>query len=368
MGGQNTSVTEQGIGGNTRPLYLFSRSEGVIIHFSTMEASNCHICLEPFTTCRCLEDIATNASSQSTSGSRASADTTSRARHWCFTLNGPTEEELSNISGISAASPACMYLVYQLERGAQGRPHLQGYIEFNSAQRFNAVKRLISPRIHLEVRRGTRQQARDYCMKTATRIDGPWEFGTWHEIGQGRRTDLGDIRDKIKSGATEIDLWEDHFNSMARNYRAIDRYRGLVSVPRDSEPMVHILYGPTGTGKSRWAFDTFPGAYWKSQDNWWDEYDKHETVIFDEFYGWIKFSLLLRICDRYPLRMERKGGFVNFKSKTLIFTTNKKPEEWYPNISNFDAFIRRVNIWHYMPEKDTHHTVTNYDTFKRLID
>ena len=38
--------------------------------------------------------------------------------------------------------------------------------------------------IHLEIRRGTQQQARDYCQKHDTRVDGPWEYGTPHKAGK----------------------------------------------------------------------------------------------------------------------------------------------------------------------------------------
>lgn len=332
------------------------------------EDLNCAICNQNYSACRCLEESASTVNSQSTSGQRASEDTQSRARHWCFTLNNPTEAELSTLSTISVTSPGLMYMVYQLEEGLNGTRHVQGYIEFNAAQRFTTVKRLISPRIHLEKRRGSREQARRYCMKTESRLEGPFEYGTWIPGGQGRRTDLHEIREAIIGGTSTTELWDSHFPTMVRNYRAIDRYRSIKSVPRDTPAMVHVLYGPTGTGKSKWCHETFPGAYWKSQDQWWDEYDNQETVIFDEYYGWIKFSLLLRICDRYPLRLERKGGFINFDSKNLLFTSNVKPEEWYKNINNFDAFVRRVNIWHYLPAKEEHHSVTNYESFKKLID
>lgn len=331
------------------------------------EDLTCVICGNDYSTCRCLEATAATASQQSTTGSRTSGDTQSRARHWCFTLNNPTEQDLLMLSTISARERACTYMVYQLEEGSNGTPHAQGYIEFNRAFRLGTVKRLISPRIHLERRMGTRDQAREYCMKEDGRLDGPFEFGEWLGGGQGRRTDLHELRTQIQTGAREAQLWDDHFATMVRYHRGIDRYRNITSTPRDNEPVVHVLYGPTGTGKSKWCMDTYPRAYWKSQDQWWDDYDNDETVIFDEFYGWIKFSILLRICDRYPLKLERKGGFINFKSKNLIFTSNVKPDEWYKNIQNFEAFIRRVNIWHYFPAKDEHHSVTNYDAFKRLI-
>jgi len=338
------------------------------INMESQDLLQCQVCGEDYTTCQCLEGIADAATSQSTSGS-TSGDTSSRARHWCFTLNNPTQEEKQRLSEISTTSPGFQYMVYQLELGENETEHLQGYIEFRNVVRFNRVKSLISPRIHLEKRRGTREQARDYCMKEETRVDGPFEFGEWvTSRGQGFRTDLVTIRNLVREGKTEAELWEAHFETMVRYHRSIVRYKDVTTIHRDYGPVVHVLYGPTGTGKSKWVTDTFPGAYWKSQDQWWDGYESEESVVFDEFYGWIKYSILLRICDRYPLQLERKGGFVKFRSRNIIFTTNQEPSKWYPNISNFDAFIRRVSVWHYLPTIDDHHTITSYDTFKRLIE
>lgn len=333
-----------------------------------MQLDDCNICGRDYTECRCLEDVAETADRTSISSStHASEATALRGRHWCFTINNPTENEKQILSERWPLSPDCGYMVWQTEEGEEGTRHIQGYVEFTQTRRLSFVKRILGGRAHLERRRGTRDQARTYCMKGESRVDGPFEFGTWRSGGPGRRCDLQEIRERIDAGAAEMELWENHFNTMVRNYRAVREYRHLKSTERDSPPVVHVLYGDTGTGKSRWAQDTFPNAYWKSQDAWWDGYDGQECVIFDEFYGWIKFSVLLRICDRYPLRLERKCGFINFTSKTLIFTSNHEPDSWYQNISNFNAFIRRVTIWHYMPALGEHHTVTNYDAFKRLI-
>ena len=38
---------------------------------------------------------------------------------------------------------------------------------------------------HHEQRRGTRDQARDYCRKVETRVEGPYEFGEWMVTGHG---------------------------------------------------------------------------------------------------------------------------------------------------------------------------------------
>lgn len=125
---------------------------------------------------------------------------------------------------------------------------------------------------------------------------------------------------------------------------AFKEYRLLHSQPRDFKTNVIVIQGPTGTGKSKFVQDEYPGAYWKGRDQWWCGYMQQETVVLDEFYGWIPYDTLLRLCDRYPLDVEVKGGKVNFASKTIIITTNKHPEKWYKDVY-FQAFVRRVDEW-----------------------
>lgn len=83
---------------------------------------------------------------------------------------------------------------------------------------------------------------------------------------------------------------------------------------------------------------------------WFDGYDPnyHQTVLFDDFYGGLKWTELMQIMDRYGHQVHTKGGFVNFKPRFIIFTSNKEPAQWYPKVSvNRDmwpAFLNRVHI------------------------
>jgi len=74
--------------------------------------------------------------------------------------------------------------------------------------------------------------------------------------------------------------------------------------------------------------------------------DEHQTLIVDDFYNNWKFTTWLRVCDRYPTEVHTKGGFLQFLARKLIFTSNRPPDEWYPNIladpRRADSFHRRV--------------------------
>ena len=60
------------------------------------------------------------------------------------------------------------------------------------------------------------------------------------------------------------------------------------------------IWGPTGCGKSRWAYETYPDAYtWADDKDWQDCYNGQETIIIDDFRGNIKFQNLLKMIDRY---------------------------------------------------------------------
>lgn len=116
----------------------------------------------------------------------------SRAKNWVFTLNNPTDEEKDFVSGVIPPNPQVEYLVYGRETGANGTPHLQGFIQFNTRKRLGQVRALLQ-RAHWERARGTPQQASLYCKK-----DGDFdEFGAIVASEQGRRTDFDRLRDFV---------------------------------------------------------------------------------------------------------------------------------------------------------------------------
>lgn len=135
-----------------------------------------------------------------------------------------------------------------------------------------------------------------------------------------------------------------------RHFNNIMEMKHRLDTPRCEPTEALVIWGPPGTGKSRFAYEVFPGAYWKAKGKWWGGYRGQEVVIVDEFYGWIKYDELCRLLDRYPLQVERKGGHINYKPKLMVFTSNKPWEEWY-NLATKpyqgDALRRRISFQYY---------------------
>lgn len=273
-------------------------------------------------------------------------------RAWVFTEH-QWEAMLAGLQ-VDGLPEGIRYIVLQLERCPDtGRLHLQGYVELLSSLRMSSMKSVLSGTAHFELRRGTRDEARDYCMKEETRVDGPWEYGDWRKGGAGARNDLLACKEMLDEGKEDKEIADAHFGSWLRYNRAFAMYKALKGKPRDGQTMVTnlICYGKSGVGKTRWVHEQYPGAFWKSaQNKWWDGYAGQDVVVFDDHNSpWFTWDVLLRILDLYPCGVETKGGMVSLCSTCNIFTTTESPRAWYRSerlVPRFDALLRRLQDPH----------------------
>lgn len=112
----------------------------------------------------------------------------SQSRRWVFTLNNPVAAERQALATLFEDRDNVLYAVTGNEVGENGTPHIQGFVLFGRNKRFNAVRNLLGPRVHIERAIGTSQQAATYCKK-----DGDYlEYGEL-PTSQGRRNDLEEL-------------------------------------------------------------------------------------------------------------------------------------------------------------------------------
>ncbi len=273
-----------------------------------------------------------------------------RLRNVCFTLNNPTAPVLFNEEKMD-------YLIMQLEVGEEGTTHIQGYCELKTQQRLNAVKALLGgPTVHIEARRGTQQQAIDYCKKDDTRAPGsePKEFGTPKK--QGKRNDINAFRDAIILGKRERELiLDDDYCPTVAKYPKLYAKIAAMDPPKRTEDLeVTLLIGPTGLGKTRYVIDKHlddPLFYRIPLSNgtmWYDGYDKHTSVLMDDFAGaasHMTLVTLLQLLDRYPVQVPIKGGHTWYLPTHIYLTSNILPAEWYKwdkRLPQYDALARRI--------------------------
>ncbi len=258
-------------------------------------------------------------------------------RHFCFTLNNPTLTPEALLKELDE-DPRVRYCVFQEEKGedetrGQNTVHYQGYVELKNAQRFAAMHLLI-PRAHWEKRRGTRDQARDYCMKEETRQAGPWECGEF-KSQQGTRTDLLDAIATAQETWSIADVAEQHPETFVKYNRGLSDYIFHVRPARSiaNPPSVHLYFGPTGTGKTKKAYEADANLYSKDPSSmWFDGYHGQNTLLLDDYSGAAsKMSLntMLQLLDRYPVQVPIKGGYAKMTARHIVITTNLHPSVWF---------------------------------------
>jgi len=285
------------------------------------------------------------------------------SRNFIFTLNNPVTNQLP---AQWFADGNVTYVVWQLEKGANGTPHLQGYFQTKKNPKnkngfsLKWCKDNINRMMHIEKRMGTHEQSEEYVTKEDTRLDGPWTLGEYEgqtdAANKKNKANLNDVKALIDEGKTDDELWQSHFSIMTRYHKTFNAYRlSLRNKERAWHTRCLVLYGPPKTGKSRLAQqigDAQGGAFWLRKPksggtDWWDGYNGQKVVVIDEFYGWLPFDMLCRMLDRYPYQVETKGSMLPFLAELVIFTSNVSPRSWYsdeavPN-DRWQAFVRRMS-------------------------
>ena len=102
-------------------------------------------------------------SSNSSIGKSGNTKQISPSKHWCFTFNNYTQDDIKQFQKISSNSSN--KYVFQEEIGEEGTRHLQGYIEFKEKLR---PKNLFDNKIHWEKCRNIKKSIL-YCSKEDTR-------------------------------------------------------------------------------------------------------------------------------------------------------------------------------------------------------
>lgn len=238
------------------------------------------------------------------------------------------------------------YCVYQKEKcPSTDKCHFQGYIELAKPMRIAGVRKLLNCNAHLETKKGTREQARDYCMKEESRVEGPWEFGEW-STGQGARTDLKNVTKMIMEGRPEKEIFEGNPETYIKYHSGISKAIGLMqsNAKHRDELRVFVYWGVPGSGKSyRASMEAGGEAYrWPVGCGEPRGYRGERNVIIEEFNGYILASKMKVILDKYPTTLQVPYGQVAWNPTTIWITSNYDPAKWYQNEVDNQAIMRRI--------------------------
>lgn len=271
-----------------------------------------------------------------------------RFRNFCFTTFN-----LDLNHSVLALDDDIRYLVLQKEKcPTSNREHYQGYCELSNQKRLSTIKDLFDDNtMHVEKRRGTAQEASNYCKKVESRIDGPWEYGTISS--PGRRTDIHAAVEELKANGLRA-VRNNHPVAFVKYYRGFQEMLKFENPPERPGTRIVIFYGPPGTGKSWSARHMFPNAAHVNDNKhgWFDGYTDQKELIIDEFTCQMPLDLMLKLCESTPLRVPVKGSFVPMLASTIVLTTNLNPDELYPLSVAFQSRIHAYGeIFHMVTQR-----------------
>lgn len=281
---------------------------------------------------------------------QATYDADAKRRHTPWTINNWSPEELERVRDYHHNTKSVRYGCWAQEVSTTGTPHLQGYTCWTNSMSLEAFKRKLGGRLHYELYTGgTAQENHDYCAglveKKGNRLNPTFEeYGTLPT--QGDRTDWRRAVDQVRARTPVVDVIAEQPHLLP-TIRALERLATLTrQPPNDRDVRTLYIHGPAGCGKTRAIHEAYPDAYWKPDGPWWDGYEGHSVVVLDDYYGDLPYSQLLRVLDRYPLRLPVKGGFVPAEFTTVLITSNARLDEQYPGIPQPDrreALYRRIH-------------------------
>lgn len=278
---------------------------------------------------------------------------------------------------LSAKLKCKFYALYSEEIcPSTGRAHFQGYLQLEKRKRFSQLIKLI-PKVNFKQAFRSYQENKYYIHKSRPadlalaasdpiKYPYPHSFHLIHEIGEllstgsGSRNDLKEMVEFCKTARSTKELIE-HDGSLYCQFR-----QGLKDIRREYQPIrtgpptVYWFCGPTGSGKSRTAYemakkiDPDHEPYRKNpQTKFWDGYDCQKCVIFEDFrHDQLPFAYLLQLLDRYPCLVDIKGTSSQFTASHIFITCPNDPRAEYTGTNhstnehwsreNIDQLLRRI--------------------------
>jgi len=264
--------------------------------------------------------------------------------------------------GLCLESSFVSYCVAQAEVCPQtARLHIQGYIELTERWTFHRVKQRVfsqyMPGCHASAARGSAAQNTVYCTKPESRVPGTepvvhgepaGDEGETHQAGKA----LDRVYVDIRAGMTMEEIIDKYgFGMYVRHERPLKTAMCTWGKRRSSQPVIKLLVGPSASGKSRWVEREFPNRYRMTFGNggnsaWFDGYNGEAVIELSEFRGQLQLSFMLDLLDRYQLKVQTKGGTVQFLADVIIITSNEEPSEWYKTMEDRDEkmkpLLRRI--------------------------
>lgn len=264
-------------------------------------------------------------------------------KRWLITLNNPTDDEIAELEDLHQYK----YLVIARETApSTGTSHIHALIIFHCNARASKLKKIL-PRAHLDLVRGTFEQAYNYVIKDGSVI---YENGSKPKNPHS----VADEKFKLMIDDAKAGVIDTECLMYARYQKFFDQFVPVEDYCYDGELTSKNawIYGPPGVGKSRmvrqFAMDMHYSVYEKLANKWWDNYNGEDIVLIEDLDPDVSKKLVHHIklwADRYPFRAECKGSSKRICPRFMfIVTSNYSLRECFEGVDG-EAIYRRFDEW-----------------------
>lgn len=215
-----------------------------------------------------------------------------------------------------------------------GRKHLQGLLTFKKAIRFSGLRRQFPKDIHWE---RTRQEdaAERYCMKEWNMVVNV------SNSTQGARNDLKNYQKLVLNGERRAVCNRAYPDIATRCPKYYQNLRTGIIDERDPDkpPTVVWIWGPAGIGKTGMIYKVFERKNvfitWRPDLRWFCGYYGQPVAVLDDVDVFVDiWKLMLRLLDRYPMKVEIKGDTVEWNPDIIIVTAVCPPEQAWLDVTS----------------------------------
>lgn len=287
----------------------------------------------------------------------------SKVIRFCGTWHNADDEAVSHFLDWDELKRVIM----QEEKTQTGGLHLQMYFETKTRMRYTDVARMFGIS-HVNNAKGTAWQNYLYCTKEES-ATGKFQIqrGEFKEprtyTRENKVNGLDLMVEAIKEGATINEIARDHPKQFLLHNRGVAELIHHTTTVKETKPIsVVLLTGPTGTGKSYWVrqycawheIELYNKQIQGIKDTqWFDGVDGTTALLLDDFdHGQVPFRTLLTWLDTYKLKVQTKGGTTWAKWNYVFITSNRLPQDWYPDqLGGIDPLIRRIHVHHECPRR-----------------
>lgn len=220
-----------------------------------------------------------------------------------------------------------------------GHDHMHIFIMFS---RKIALYKSKTEGARIDIVTQTWWNALEYCKKQGMLVE---EYGEC-PIRSANKKGIS-IKDVMEMDQTQIlELRASSFNYV-RNIRSELLNTQIRNAKHYAPIDFEWYYGPTGTGKSRKAFQegATPIQY---ANGFFTDWAGSKVLVYEEFRGQVPYHLILQLTDAYHgyYCLNIKGGFRVLDIDKLIVTSPLRPEECYPRQcqkrDSIQQLVRRI--------------------------